>query len=147
MTTATDAIDFSLDSFSDADTAQMTVMVGGAPSGWTWEFAGPGHPHTTEQANRISRERLHKDKLIEQARINGKKWVATEETPEGVRASNVNYVVERLIGWSAVRIDGKDFPFTAENARMLLTDPKRVGLLTQALEFIAADNSFTKRSA
>ncbi len=141
-----DILDLSLDSFSDADTAEMNVIVGGKPSGWLWTFTGPGHPQTIAQSNRISRDRLHKEKLIEQARVNGRKWVAPEETPEGVRAGNVTFVIERLVGWSAIRIDGTDYPFSEENANKLLSDPKRVGLLAQALEFIANDQAFTKRS-
>ena len=140
-------LDLSLDSLADAETASLNIVIGGRPSGWLWHFAGPGHDKAQAQQNRISRERLHKDKLIEQARVNGKKWVAPEETPDGVRASNVDYVIERLVGWSPIRIDKQDYPFTAENARALLADPKRIGMLTQALEFLSADSSFMQRSA
>lgn len=145
--TAPEILDISLDSFADADVAEMNVVVNGKPSGWLWSFAGPGHDKAIAQSNRLSRERLHKDKLIEQARVNGKKWVAPEDTPDGVRTTNVDFVIERLVGWSPIRIDGKDFDFSEENARLLLSDPKRIGLLAQALEFIVSDNSFTKRSA
>ena len=140
-------LDLSLDSLADASIATMNLVVGGRPSGWLWQFAGPGHEKHTAQQNRLSREKLHRDKLIEQARVNGKKWVAPEETPDGVRAENVAYVVERLIGWSPIRIDGADYPFSEENARSLLSDPKRLNVLTQALEFLSADSSFTQRSA
>ncbi|MBN9333482.1 hypothetical protein [Devosia sp.] len=146
MTKTEDVLDLSLDSFAGADIATMDVVVAGKPSGWLWQFAGPGHPKAVDQANRTARERLHKDKLIEQAQVNGKKWVAPEQTPADVRSSNVTYVIERLVGWSAIRIDGTDFAFTEANARMLLEDPKRVGVLAQAMEFLAADSSFTKRS-
>lgn len=142
-----DVLDLSLDSFAAVDSAHMDVIVGGRPSGWLWEFAGPGHEKALAQANRTARERLHRDRLIEQAQVNGRKWVAPEKTPTEVKAENVAYVVERLLGWSDIRIDGKDFPFTDANARMLLEDPRRAGVLAQALEFLAADGSFTQRSA
>jgi len=56
-------------------------------------------------------------------------------------------IAERLVGWSPVKIDGKEYQFSVENARALLIDPRRVGLLTQALEFLSDLGSFTKRSA
>lgn len=140
-------LSLSLDSFAGADTATMDVVVGGSPSGWLWEFAGPGHPKAVAQANRTARERLHKEKLMEQAQVNGKKWISPEQTPTDVRAGNVTYVVERLVGWSAIIIDESEFPFSEDNARMLLSDPKRVSVLAQAMDFLAADSSFTKRSA
>lgn len=139
--------DFSLDDFDAADTSTMTVMVNGAPTGWKWTFAGPGHPKSIEQSNRLAREELAEQRAIQQARANGKKWKASDETPDELRRENVANVVERLVGWSPVKIDGKDFAFTPENATLLLADPKRVGLLTQALEFLADENSFTRRSA
>jgi hypothetical protein len=140
-------LDLSMAALASADTATMNVVVGGNPSGWLWEFAGPSHPKALAQANRTSRASLHKSKLIEQAQANGRKWVAEEQTPDQVRADNVTYIIERLIGWSTVRIDGQDFPFSEDKARELLSNVKNVGLLAQALEFLAADNSFTKRSA
>jgi hypothetical protein len=144
---ASPVLNLSLDSLADAEIATLNLVIGGTPSGWLWHFAGPGHPKYLTQQNRVSRERLHKDRLIEQARVNGKKWVAPEETPEGVREGNVVYVIERLVGWSPIRIDGQDFPFTEDNARKILADPKRLNVLTQALEFLSADSSFTQRSA
>ncbi|KFL25069.1 hypothetical protein JP74_21290 [Devosia sp. 17-2-E-8] len=138
---------FSLDDFDAVDTSTMTVMVNGAPTDWKWTFAGPGHPKAIEQSNRLAREGLAEQRAIQQARANGKKWKASDETPDELRRENVGHVVERLVGWSPVKIDGKDFAFSSENATMLLADPKRVGLLTQALEFLADENSFTRRSA
>lgn len=142
-----DTLDLSLDSLADASIATMNLVVGGRPSGWLWQFAGPGHEKHTAQQNRLSRERLHRERLIEQARVNGKKWVSIEQTPEEVRADNIAYVIERLVGWSAIRIDGEEFPFSEENAKAILSDPKRLNVLTQALEFLSADSSFTQRSA
>lgn len=138
---------FSLDDFASADTATMTVTVNGRATDWDWTFAGPGHPKSVAQSDRLAREELKRQRSLQQARANGKKWTAPEETPDELRRENVANVVERLVGWSPVKIDGKDFAFTPENATMLLADPKRVGLLTQALEFLADENSFTRRSA
>ena len=145
--TATDSADFEFEDFDAANTATMSVIVAGRVTGWKWTFAGPGHAQTVAQANRSARERLQLEAEQSQARVNGRKWKAPEESVDEVRARNIDYVIERLVGWSPVKIGGATYEFSAEAARKLLADPAKVGLLTQALEFLAADNSFTKRSA
>src|SRR5690606_32108760 len=112
-------------------------------TGWWWEFAGPGHPKTEALNNRLARERLHKAALVEQAQVNGRKWKAEEDSPDAVRAENIGNLVERLVGWSPIEIGGRDFPFSPENAIEFLSHPKRVGVLTQASEFLAAERSFS----
>lgn len=139
--------ELSMDELSAADTADMTVEVNGKTTSWVWTFAGPGHPKTIEQSNRLSRERLQRDRQIEQQQLNGKKVKLPDESVDEVRERNVMQIVERLVGWSPVKIDGQDYPFTPERAKALLIDPRRVGLLTQSLEFLSDLGSFTKRSA
>lgn len=137
----------SFDVFEAVDTAKMQVLdVHGEPTGWWWEFAGPGHAKTEALNNRLARERLHKQRQVEQAQVNGKKWKADEESPDEFRAKNIADLVERLIGWSEVVIGDKPFPFTPESAVEFLSHPKRVGVLTQAMEFIASEKAFTPRS-
>lgn len=149
MTKATENAvpNFSFSDFEDADTATMTVSIHGRRTNWVWTFAGPGHPKTIEQTNRLAKDRLHEDRLNEQRRLNGKKVVLPEESVDEVRAANVQQIVDRLLGWSPVVIDGADYAFSPENAFKLLIDRKRAQLLVQAMEFLAAENSFTPRSA
>lgn len=137
----------SFDDFSAADTSDMSVVVNGRQTDWVWSFAGPGHPKAIEQSNRISREKLHQDRQIEQQRLNGKKVKLPEETVDELRSRNVEWIVGRLVGWSPVKIAGELYPFSEENARRLLSDQKNIGLLTQAVDFVSDDASFTKRSA
>jgi hypothetical protein len=138
---------FDLSDLDAVDESEMTVMAGGRATDWVWRFAGPAHPKTIDQSNRISRERLSIEKQQEQARVNGKKWKAPDENPDEVRDRNAMFVVERLLGWSAVTFNGEDFPFSVENAKKLLTDRRKASLLIQALEFLGDENAFTKRSA
>lgn len=147
MTTVKVASFDSFAAFASADTADMTVVVNGRPTEWQWIFAGPGHDKTLAQTERLSKERLHEGKAIKQAQINGKKYTVAEETPAEKRKENIDYVVERLVGWTPVVIGGEDYAFSEANARALLSDPKNPDLLTQALEFLFADSSFMKRSA
>jgi hypothetical protein len=140
---------FTLDDLDAADAATMEVMAFGRPTGWTWTFAGPGHPKTIAQSDRYAREALVTEKLQAQAQVNGKKWKAPEESLDERRAKNINHIVERLIGWSPFKVsrDGPEFPFTEENARTVLADRRKVDIYTQALDFLREDLAFTKRSA
>ena len=130
-----------------ADESDMTVVVNGKLTTWIWTFAGPGHPKGIAQSNRLSRQRLHEDREKEQARVNGKKWKADEETPDEMRKKNANYVVERLLRWSPIKLSGEILPFSPENAMKLLLDPRKGSLLVQAVEFLSEDKSFIKRAA
>lgn len=140
------SLDF--DAFEASETGKMQVMdVHGNPTGWWWEFAGPGHPKTEALNNRLARERLHKSRMMEQAQVNGRKWKADEESPDDLRAKNIADLVERLVGWSDINIGGEPLVFSPEAATKFLSHPKRVGVLTQAMEFLASEHSFTPRSA
>lgn len=136
---------FDIDEIDSIDTADMTVYVNGRATTWVWTFAGPGHPKAIELSNRVARERLRREADQEQARVNGKKWKADEETPEDMAKRNADYVVGRLLGWSDVMMGGKPFPFSPDNARALLIDPKKGALALQALEFLGDQKSFMKR--
>ena len=135
-------------SMLDAESeAEMEVRIGGKGTGWKLRFAGPGHPKSIQQENRLARENLERRKAQERAQINGKKWKPQDESVEEVVAKNIELIVERLIDWSPVTIDGEPYPFSAENARKVLSDPKKVTILDQCLEFLGDETVFTKRSA
>lgn len=138
---------FSLSDLDAADTADMVVYNFGQPTTWVWTFAGPGHPKTIKQADRISRQSMVDENAVRQSQINGKKWKAPEVDLEQRRANNVNFIVERIVGWSPVeRAPGEPFPFTEENARLVLAD-RRKDVFSQALDFLNGESSFMKRSA
>lgn len=148
---------FDLSELDAVDESHMTVSANGRLTNWVWVFAGPGHPRTIEQSDRLGRERLNIERQQDQARVNGRKWKAPEETVEGTRARNVKLVAERLIGWhlvdkegrkieAQVTMNGEPFPYSPENASTLLSDPRKSALLLQALEFLNDEAAFTKRS-
>ena len=139
---------FDLDDLNALDEARMTVMSGDKATDWIWTFGGPGHPHTIAQRERIAREQLQRQRAIEMAQVNGKKWKGDEaRSPADLRESNIKYILERLIGWSPIMMSGSPYPFTHENARTILLDPRKAGLYQQALDFVMDENSFTPRSA
>lgn len=146
MKDATTETVFELDELDAADTAQMTVMRrDGTPSTWVWTFAGPGHPKTIALSQKVSRDRLRKEQDQEQARVNGRKWKPEDETPDQLMARNADFIVDRLLGWTPVKFGADPFEFTPENARKILLDPQK-DIAMQALEFLADQRSFTKRS-
>lgn len=145
------------ESLSSDDEATMLVTVplaNGDTATWAWTMASPSHPKAVAQKNRIARESLKKSAEQEQAQVNGRKYKAELVTPEQVDRNNVDFIIERTVGWSSklsngddVTVGGEPFPFSEENARKLLMLPKMWRLRNQAVEFILDDNSFMKRSA
>jgi hypothetical protein len=140
-------IDIDVGDFDAADESDMTVELNGKLTTWIWTFAGPGHDRTVAQSNRLSRERLHRDREQEASRVNGRKWKADEDTPDEMRQRNVGFVVERLLRWTPIKLNGEELAFSSEAASKLLGDPRKVSLLTQALEFLGEQKSFIRRSA
>ncbi len=119
-----------------------------------WTFASPSHPKGIAQKNRLAREGLKKTADQEQQMLNRRKVKIEAETPEEMDRGNVEFVVERLLGWDAkldngedVKLGGEPFPFSQDNARKLLSMPSMWKLRIQAAEFIGDAESFTKRSA
>jgi hypothetical protein len=110
-------------------------------------FAGPGHPKTIELADHRARQQLREEKAKEQARVNGRKWKAEEKTPADQRAENVEWIADRIVGWSPVRINGEDLPYSRENAIKVLADPKKGWFFRQCLDFLLAEENFMKSFA
>ncbi len=140
---------FDIDVFDTADTAELTMVhpVTGTPTTWVWTLAGPGHPRTIEQSNRIARERLDQERQKEQARVNGKKWHEPRREPEEERRRNCAYFAERVVDWTPCRINGEDYPFTTENCIAILADPRKPRIFNQLATYFAGDEAFTASSA
>lgn len=141
--------DFDLSVFQTSDEAEMVVRhpVTGEPTTWTITFAGPGHPKTREQTDRLARQALRDSQEQERARVNGRKWKGEEKSPDDVRSANVDFVADRIIGWSPIRLNGEEVVFSPESAKRLLGDPKMGGLYQQCLDFLGNESSFLPRSA
>lgn len=128
------------------DEAEMVVIYNDRPTTWKWIFAGPGHPKGIAQAERIGREGIATAAAKEQARQNMKKWKEPVDTPDEVREKNATFVLERLLRWSPVKLNGQTLEFSMDEAKKLLLDPRK-DLLAQAIEFLTDNKSFIKRSA
>lgn len=145
---AAKGVSLDLADFDSLDEADMQVMHpdNGAPTNWVITFAGPGHKQTVEFSEKQARERLREDREKEQARVNGRKWKAQDESVAELREKNLNWIASRILRWTPVKINGEEYPFSKENAMKLLSDPRKGNLFQQCLDFLSADQSFTKRS-
>ncbi len=143
-------------SFFDAvrtqERGELVIVAPGTGSRLVITFAGPGHPQTVAYNDGQARERLHKEKAQEQARVNGKKWKSDDETVKDRLQKNVTYITARMLGWRFEDAAGNPDPaggpeFSREVADQLLAEPEMGALYTRCLEYLADDESFTKRSA
>lgn len=139
-------VEIDISALDAVDEADMVVMHNDRPTTWVWTFAGPGHPRGVAQNERVSREALSTAAAKEQARTNGKKWKEAADAPDEVREKNASFVLERLLRWSPVKLNGETLSFSPEAARKLLLDPRK-DLLAQSIEFLTENKSFTKRAA
>jgi hypothetical protein len=140
---------FDIAVFEAEDTAEMTVCHPGtgAPSTWKILFAGPGHPVTIAHNEAVARRGLREARDQAQTRANGKKVKIEEQTPEDIRQSNAEHFTARMLSWTPVKIRGEDYPFSRENAMLLLLDRRKFGLYNQIIEFLKDDDAFMKSSA
>jgi hypothetical protein len=118
----------------------------GERSGWRWRMAGPGHPATIAADDRQMKRFLDRSSEQERARVNGKKWKGDGETPEEMRARQVEYIVARVLGWNEdMTMGGSPFPCTPENVRTILAN-QGSDIYDQATEFLRDEQAFTKGS-
>lgn len=139
---------FELDDITAIDQAELNIRRrDGAPTGWIWTIAGPGHPQTIELSDRLTKESFAKTKSQQIARANGKQWEGDDETADAMVRRTAESLAGRVLGWSPVSFHGKDYPCTKENIVAILLDPARGDtLVTQLAKFIADEKSFMKRS-
>lgn len=139
---------FDLDDLAAIDQAELNIKRrDGAPTGWIWTIAGPGHPQTIALADKLTKEGFARSKAQEMARVNGKKWKGDDESADEIVRRTAGTLAGRVLGWTPVTMNEKDYPCTRENIVAILLDPKRGDtLVTQLAEFIADEKSFMKRS-
>ncbi len=131
------------------DTAELEIRhpATGEPIGWRITFAGPGHPQTIAFNNRVHVRRQREALEKERAQINGRKWKGEEKSLDAIRAENLAWVVDRIVDWTPLKVNGKDVPFSCESAMRVFGDPRKEKLLLQCIEFLADEQTFFRRSA
>lgn len=140
-----------LSAFAFKDTATLDILApGGSKSiGWRITFAGPGHPKTIAFNEAKNREILHRNRQIEAAQINGRKYKPEEQTVEEARRENVRWVAARIVEWTPVALspDKPPLAFSEAAAIEIFINPDLGWIYAQCLDFLAADQSFTQTSA
>jgi hypothetical protein len=133
------------------DTIEYEVKAPGGVqgTGWIITLCDDAHPKAQAYQNERARERLRKERMIEQAQVNGRKYQADERTPDEERERNAKWIVSRIVGWTPVKLPGfgdEPLAFSDETATRVLMHPKMGWLFAQLIDVVTADRSFTPRS-
>ncbi|GJE14006.1 hypothetical protein [Methylobacterium longum] len=152
MSTQTGAVaDFSAFLAVDQIPYEIMSLDGVTSTGWTWTISGPGHPKAVAHTNEQTKKSLRKARLVEQAQVNGKKYVAEERTAEDQRRDNLAWIASRVLGWSPMALpfitgDAEPIPFSDENVIKVLMHEKMGFVFTQLVDVVTEDKRFTQRS-
>ncbi|KTR02552.1 hypothetical protein NS365_21440 [Aureimonas ureilytica] len=139
-----------LSAFVPTDTALLEILAPGGVNGtgWTITFAGPSHPKAVAYAEENSRKNLRRQRQIEAAQINNRKFKPEEREVDEVRRENVAWIVARILDWTPVKLGpGGPVAFSEEAAFQMLLDPNYGWVFAQVVEFMTDERSFTKGSA
>lgn len=152
MSTDTAAVpDFSAFLAVDQIPLEIMALDGVTPTGWTWQISGPGHEKAVRYQNEQSKKSLRKARLIEQAQVNGKKYVPEERTADDQRRDNMAWIASRVLGWSPMPLsfitgNSDPIPFSDENVIRVLMHEKMGFVFTQLVEAVTEDKRFMQRS-
>ena len=130
------------------DTAVLQIYRPGTnePIGWEWTMAGPAHAKTVEFNNNAARKASHRDMLMEQARVNNRKWKGEDKQPEERRREFIEGIVARIVTWTPVQIGSTVYEFSEKSAVELLLKPEMGAFVAQAVDFLIDERAFTKDS-
>lgn len=131
---------------SDESELEITYPGTGEPTGWILTIAGPGHPKTIALADAQAKANLSRQRLIEQAQVNGKKYKAPEIDVETERRQNLENIIARVIGWRGLFIDGEEVQFSEEKSKAIFLDRRYDKPIAQVIAYLLDEQSFTKRS-
>jgi hypothetical protein len=115
-------------------------------SGWNINLAGPAHPQTVALNDAFSRELLEKEKAIEFAQVNQRKWKTVAEDPGERARKNVGQVCGRILSWSPNPvfkfIQPEPIEFSVSAATTLFLRPDMSGWLIQITDYLRAEAAF-----
>lgn len=133
--------------FEETATLEMCVPGTNKPAGWVWTLAGPSHPQSVAYSKEEERKAAHRENLMEQARVNGRKWKGDERSDADKRREFIEGLVARIVTWNPVKIGGKVWDFSATNAIELLLKPEMGGYISQYVDYLTSQKAFMKASA
>jgi hypothetical protein len=99
----------------------------------------------------FSRELIEKEKAIEFAQVNNRKWKTEEESPQARRLKNVARVCGRIISWSPDPvfkfIQPTPIAFSVGAATSLFIRPQLAGYFIQITDYLNGEAAFMPPSA
>lgn len=149
--TSFDAIDLS--GAVPVDTIEYEILKPGGTdgTGWVWQICGPAHPKAVAHTEAAQRKNLRKQRQIEQAQANGRKYVAEERTVEDQRRDNVAWIVSRVTGWNRPvtlnQISPNPINYSDQAVADILIRPEMAWLYNQLVDVVTEEKSFTNASA
>lgn len=147
------AVGLDLSASIPAQTAWIDICYQGTtkPTGWRIELAGPAHPKTIAAAEETSREQLDREKAIEFAQVNGRKFKKDNETVAERREKVVRSICRRIVGWEPppkiAQFSDGPIAFSEETATKLFLEPYMSWAFGQITDYILSETAFTQRSA
>lgn len=143
----TETIAVDLSGFLPVDESTLEILTAdGRKTGWNIRLAGPSHPKTIALNDSVARKELFRQKQIEQAQVNGKKYKSEEKTPDEARRETVQSIVGRIIGWNPIDIGTGPIEFSEKAAEDLLIKPEMGWAYVQIAEAFGDEKRFTPRS-
>lgn len=142
------AIDLDLSDSLPIETYDLHLLKPGTDvrSGWVVHLAGPQHPLTIAATNDAAREVLEKEKAIEFAQVNGRKYKIEDESVETRRRKNVRRVCQRIIGWSPAPtfkiVQPGPLEFSIDAATDLFMRRELAGYFIQITEYLNGERAF-----
>lgn len=139
---------FDIADLATGETAEMAINTSsGAPTTWVWTIAGPGHPAAVKADREASDEARREDLKKDKARTNGRKYDPPFVDSAEQQKLNASYFAKKVLGWTPVRINGAEFPYSPANVTKILLDPNYQICYRQLLDFLTDERSFMKPSS
>lgn len=146
-----EGLDLSGTVYSASEIFEPVVPGSDKKTGWRIELAGPSHPKTVALSEDVTRERLNREKAVEFAQVNGRKWKPDDETPDERAKRTVTRLVKRIVGWSPNPLfkffSPEPIQFSEEKAVELFLRPEMGGYLGQLADRFMSEAAFTQGSA
>ena len=134
----------------DSFTLELLLPGTQRKSGWCIELAGPAHPQTIAVSAAFARDVIEKEKAIEFAQVNGRKWKVDDEDETQRRRKNVATVCARIIGWSPDPtfkfVQEGPIAFSVEAATNLFIRPDMGRWFVQITEYLNGERAFIRPS-
>lgn len=133
------AEDLDLSAHEDINASDLVLKnpATGAPTTSFVTIIGPEHP---------ARKKLQFDRARRLRQEYAKRGKIEVKDPLEDVEDQTEFLVACTTGWS-LKLDGQPFPFSAVNARILYTDPKRQWLRAQVLKGLEETERFISSSA